>query len=70
MFGKEVLDLLKIRDNSTRGFAIGLAAHGIGTARAFQINEETGAFAGLAIGLNGALTALLVPLIVRVMGLE
>jgi predicted murein hydrolase (TIGR00659 family) len=60
--GKYVLDALKIRDPAARGFAIGVAAHGIGTARAFQVSEETGAFAGLGMGLNGALTALLVPL--------
>ena len=40
-----------------RGFAIGIASHGIGTARAFQVSEEAGVFAGVAMGLNGALTA-------------
>ncbi|MDR2186538.1 MAG: LrgB family protein [Azonexus sp.] len=54
---------MKLRDPAIRGFAIGLAAHGIGTARAFQVNEQSGAFAALAMGLNGALTALLVPLL-------
>ena len=62
------LDLLRIKDPSVRGFAIGLASHGIGTARAFQMDEETGAFSGLAMGLNGALTAFLVPLILRWLG--
>lgn len=56
-----VLDAIRIHDPAIRGFAIGVASHGIGTARAFQINEQTGAFAALAMGLNGALTALLVP---------
>ena len=42
--------------------ATGVAAHGIGTARAFQVSEQAGAFAALAMGLNGALTALLLPL--------
>lgn len=65
----EVLLLLRIRDNSVRGFAIGLASHGIGTARALQLNTEMGAFAGLAMGLNGALTALLAPLLMRWIGL-
>jgi len=35
-----------------RGFAVGLGAHGIGTARAFQVSEEAGALAGLAMGLD------------------
>lgn len=66
---KEFFDLLRVRDESVRGFAIGLASHGIGTARAFQLSETTGAFSGLAMGLNGAATALLVPLLLRLLGL-
>jgi putative effector of murein hydrolase len=61
--GKYVLDALRIRDWRVRGFALGVAAHGIGTARAFQVNAEAGAFAGLAFGLHGALAALLFPLL-------
>ncbi len=54
-------DLLRVNSHAARGFALGLAAHGIGTARAFQVSAEMGAFAGLAMGLNGAMTALLAP---------
>lgn len=52
---------LNIRDETMAGFALGVAAHGIGTARAFQISETMGAFAALGMGLNGLLTALLLP---------
>ena len=52
---------LRINDDAVRGFAIGLAAHGIGTARAFQVSEQAGAFAALAMGLNGLLTAVSLP---------
>lgn len=62
--GRYVFDALKIRDPAIRGFAMGVASHGIGTARAFQVSEQSGAFAALAMGLNGALTALLLPLLV------
>ena len=48
-----------------RGFALGIAAHGIGTARAFSVNEEAGRYAGLAMGLHGILGAVLIPLLVR-----
>lgn len=58
-----IFDALRLRDPAIRGFAIGIASHGIGTARAFQVNEQSGAFAALAMGLNGALTALLLPLL-------
>ena len=63
-----VFDALRLYDPAIRGFAIGVASHGIGTARAFQISEQTGAFAALAMGLNGALTALLLPLLAPMLG--
>ncbi|RTL53561.1 MAG: LrgB family protein [Bradyrhizobiaceae bacterium] len=53
---------LRIKDFRARGFAAGLASHGIGTARAFQVDEVAGAFAGIAMGLNALVTSLLVPL--------
>lgn len=63
---------LRIASPAARGFALGVAAHGIGTARAFQVSAEMGAFAGLGMGLNGILTALLapwlVPLVMRLLG--
>ncbi len=58
-----LMNALRIRDWAARGFAAGLAAHGIGTARAFQVDPMAGAFAGIALGLNGALTALVTPLV-------
>ena len=57
--------LLRIRDHAAQGFAVGVAAHGLGTARAFLISEEMGAFSALAMGLNGLLTAVLLPLLFR-----
>ncbi|MEP3669832.1 MAG: LrgB family protein, partial [Roseibium sp.] len=52
-------------DMAARGLAIGTASHGIGTARAFQVSEVAGAFAGLAMGLNALVTAILLPLLWR-----
>jgi len=63
--GKYVLDAVGVRDWRARGFALGVAAHGIGTARAFQVNPIAGAYAGLAFGLHGVLAALLLPLLWR-----
>lgn len=63
MFGPMVLNLAGVTDWSARGLAIGTASHGIGTARALQVNETAGAFAGLAMGLNALATALLLPLL-------
>jgi predicted murein hydrolase (TIGR00659 family) len=58
-----LMNALKVRDYAARGFAVGIAAHGIGTARAFQVDPIAGTFAGLAMGLNGVLTAVLAPLL-------
>lgn len=55
-----LMNALGIKDYAARGFAAGVASHGIGTARAFQVSELAGTFAGIAMGLNGALTSLLV----------
>ena len=56
---------LRIKDHAIQGFALGVVAHGIGTARAFAISEQAGAFAALAMGLNGAITALLLPALLQ-----
>lgn len=63
-----LMDALKITDYAARGFAVGLASHGIGTARAFVVNPIAGVFAGIAMGLNAVLTALLVPVLMRLAG--
>lgn len=62
-----LFNALKIRAWEARGFAVGLAAHGIGTARAFQVNPVAGLFAGLAMALNAVLTALIVPPLLQLM---
>ncbi len=64
-FGTWVLNLVRVKDWRARGFGMGVAAHGIGTARALQVNEVAGAFAGLGMGLNGLATAILLPVLYR-----
>lgn len=68
VIGIPLLRLIGVRDPAAKGLAMGVAAHGIGTARAFEHGERAGAYAGLGMGLNGALTALLVPLLVWLFG--
>jgi predicted murein hydrolase (TIGR00659 family) len=60
-----LLNLLRLRDYRARGFAAGMSAHGLGTARAFEVDEVAGTFAGLALALNGFASSLLVPLLLR-----
>lgn len=61
--------LLRIRDETVKGFTLGLSAHGFGTAQAFTISPLAGAFAGLGIGFAGVVTAFLLPLIIRLLGI-
>jgi putative effector of murein hydrolase len=63
VFARSVLNVLRIEQPEVRGFALGVASHGIGTARAFQVSEEMGAFAALGMGLNGVFTAFVVPVL-------
>ncbi len=58
-----LMNLLGLKDYAPRGFAAGVAAHGIGTARAFQVHELAGTFAGLGLALNGLVTSLLAPVV-------
>jgi putative effector of murein hydrolase len=62
-----VLDAVGSKAWWQRGFAIGVAAHGIGTSRAFSVNQEAGSYSSLAMGLHGILGAILIPLLIFVL---
>lgn len=62
-----VLRALGIKDPAARGFGMGLAGLGIATARAFRESETAGAFSGLGMTLNAVATAVLTPLLVRLL---
>jgi predicted murein hydrolase (TIGR00659 family) len=64
----EITGLLGIRCHRASGLAAGVAGHGIATARMLSLNETAGAFAGLAMGLCGLLTAVLLPVLFRMQG--
>ena len=63
IIARYVLDLLRMTEWWQRGYAIGVAAHGLGTSRALSINAEAGAFSGLAMGMHGIAGAVLIPLV-------
>ncbi len=56
-----LMNALKVTDWAARGFAVGLASHGLGTARAFAVHPVAGVFAGIAMGLNAVVTPAIVP---------
>ena len=61
--------LLGIKDESVKGFVLGVGAHAMGTAFAFEYGMVAGAFAGLAMGMTGAFTAFILPVLVPLLGL-
>jgi predicted murein hydrolase (TIGR00659 family) len=63
-----IFRLCRILDWRAQGLAAGTAAHGIATARMLSINQTAGVFSGLAIGLNGIVTSLILPLLVKIFG--
>jgi predicted murein hydrolase (TIGR00659 family) len=62
---RTLFNLLRIDSWAVRGFALGTASHGIGAARALQVHEDAGAYAGIALGLQVLLASLLIPLAFR-----
>lgn len=61
MLSGRLYDWIGVHDWEARGLATGIASHGIGTAQMLSVNETAGAFAGLAIGLTGLFTAVVLP---------
>lgn len=64
MCGPELLRRIGVHHPAAQGMALGITAHAVGTARALQEGEESGAFAALAMSLMGMLTAVLLPLVI------
>ncbi|KAA1175987.1 LrgB family protein [Marinobacter salinexigens] len=64
VLGTKLFEWIRIKDDTAKGIAMGVAAHGIGTARAFQVSTQMGAFSGLAMALSAFATALVVPWLV------
>ncbi|MDG1732569.1 MAG: LrgB family protein [Thalassotalea sp.] len=69
IMGTKVFSLMKVEDDAVKGVAMGLTSHGIGTARAFQVSNEMGAFSGLAMALTAFTTAFLLPYLLQLTGM-
>ncbi len=60
-----VMAVIRVKDWRARGLGMGIAAHGLGTARLLQLNETAAAYSGMAIGLGALITAAIVPILLR-----
>lgn len=65
LLGTAIFKIMKIKHDTSKGFALGVVSHGIGTARAIEISEKAAAFSALAMGLSGIFTAVFLPLILQ-----
>lgn len=59
-----IMNTIRLKPWWMRGTAIGVGAHGLGITRAFSINDEAGTYASMAMGLNGVLSAIVLPAVV------
>ncbi len=69
VFGFKVLALGRVGSPIAQGLSIGTATHAVGTSTAMEVSRKYGAYAGLGLTMNGILTALLTPSILRLLGI-
>ena len=65
VFSPWIFGIARIKEDAVKGLTLGIFAHGIGTAKALQISERAGAFASLALGINGVVTAIILSLVLQ-----
>lgn len=68
VFGFKILTLGRVKSPIAQGLSMGTASHAIGTSASMEISRKYGAYASLGLTLNGILTALLTPAILRLLG--
>lgn len=67
MMGPWVFKWMRLKDDRVKGIAMGVSAHGLGTAKAFQLSPKMGAFSGLAMALAAFISALILPWLMSVL---
>ncbi|MBB4119662.1 MAG: LrgB family protein [Mesonia hippocampi] len=67
VFGYVIMKLFGVKNPIAQSLAIGNAAHALGTSRSMDISPNYGAMASIGLILNGVLTALLAPYILKVL---
>lgn len=68
VFGFKMLEVWHVRNPYSQGLGLGAASHAVGTSRAMEKGDTYGAYASLGLILNGVLTALLTPYVLRLKG--
>lgn len=68
VFGFKILEVWHVRNPYSQGLGMGTASHAVGTSQAMERSETCGVYSSLGLILNGVLTALLTPFILRLLG--
>lgn len=68
MIGYRTMSIIKLSDDASKGMAMGTASHAVGTAASMEVNPVHGVYATLGLIINGILTSIFAPIILRVMG--
>ena len=68
IFGFKILEVWHVHNPFSQGISMGTAAHAVGTSRAMEKGETYGAYSSLGLILNGVLTALLTPFVLKLLG--
>ena len=69
VFGFKVLDMGHVKSPIAQGLSMGTASHAIGTSAAMEVGKKYGAYSSLGLTLNGILTSLLTPMVLRLLGI-
>jgi len=62
-----ICEIFRIKNKVARGIGIGAASHAVGTSKAIEMGEVEGAMSGLAIGLTGVATIVVLPLMLKIL---
>lgn len=65
LLGISVLKLFKIDNPIAQGTALSSASHAIGTQKALELSEEAGAMGSITIGVNGVISAIIIPILLK-----
>ncbi|MBQ8242251.1 MAG: LrgB family protein [Bacteroidaceae bacterium] len=69
VFGFRMLDMGRVKSPIAQGLSMGTASHAIGTSAAMEVSRNYGVYASLGLTLNGILTSILAPMVLRLMGI-
>lgn len=69
VFGFRMLDMGQVKSPIAQGLSMGTASHAIGTSAAMEVSKKYGAYSSLGLTLNGILTSLLTPMVLRLLGI-